>query len=71
MKQIKSEHADRKYYCDQCDFKSAHKSSLFNHVKSKHNGVKYPCDQCDYQATEKGRLNIHKKSIHSKPNTKG
>ena len=35
-------HLGRKYPCEECDYKAAHKSSLTTHQNSVHMGKKYP-----------------------------
>jgi len=55
---------DKRYECEQCDYKTNHSSDMHNHIKCKHDGVKYPCQQCGYQATQPSNLMRHIKSIH-------
>jgi len=40
------------YSCDQCDFTSAHPTSIKRHIQSKHEGVRYNCQVCDFDAAQ-------------------
>ena len=37
------------YSCNECDFKTARKSSLWLHKRTKHDGRIFKCDQCDIE----------------------
>ena len=54
----KSEHANHKYYCTDCDKEFSKLLHLMKHHQSVHDDKRYPCDQCDYQAKNKGYLSI-------------
>ena len=41
---------EKKFACDQCDFKATLRDNLLKHIKSRHKGVKFQCDQCHYKA---------------------
>ena len=55
---------DRKYPCDQCDYKSKRKTGLKRHHESVHDGIKYVCQECGYNATQISHLQKHKQSVH-------
>ena len=47
------------FACDQCDYKTAQKRDLKNHIFN-HTGEKpFACNQCDYKTTRKDSLKIH------------
>ena len=52
--------------CDQCDFKTALKSSLTDHIRQKHNKVPeyVACDICGKVKATKGELEAHIKNVH-------
>ena len=56
-------HEGFKYACVQCDYKTAFKGNLNNHVRAMHEGLKYACVQCDFKTAFKGNLNNHVRAI--------
>jgi len=52
------------YSCDQCDFTSAHPTSIKRHVASKHEGIRYQCKVCDFTAAQTHDLKRHTLRIH-------
>ena len=57
----------QKFPCDLCGFKTAHKSSLRDHINGVHLGVKpHKCDKCDFATAHYNSLAAHKKIPHLK-----
>ena len=52
------------YECIQCEYKTAVKGTLKQHIQSIHEGIKYPCNHCDHEATQRGNLQTHIQSKH-------
>ena len=55
---------ERKYQCNECEYKARVLAHLKSHIQYKHEGVKYPCSECSHQATTKSSLKLHIKAIH-------
>jgi len=55
---------DKKYACEQCDYKAKQRVKLITHVQAVHEGIKFPCTHCDYKATQLSNLNTHIKAKH-------
>ena len=56
--------AEAKFVCDKCDFKTAVKINLQDHIDVKHNGIKPCCTYCDFQTINPSLLRKHTKIIH-------
>ena len=55
-------HWGKNYNCNQCEYKTAHSSSLKMH-KRKHTGEKlHHCNQCEYKTAKSRNLQTHKKT---------
>jgi len=54
----------RTYMCEECDYFTKERRSLWRHKKVNHEGVKYLCSSCNYKATRKSHLNLHITSVH-------
>ena len=52
-----------KYNCDQCDFQTAWKSVLINHMQTIHS-FKLSCNQCKYQAKRPDQMEYHQQAKH-------
>jgi len=52
------------YSCDQCNFTSAHPTSIKRHVASKHEGIRHKCQVCDFHAAQTHDLKRHTMRIH-------
>lgn len=52
------------YSCDQCDFTSAHPTSIKRHVAAKHEGIRHKCQVCDFHASQTHDLKRHTSRIH-------
>ena len=50
--------------CDYCEFATAYRSILNEHVKVAHGTQKYDCPHCDHFARYKGNLDKHIYNIH-------
>ena len=55
---------EMKYQCQQCDFKTTSRGSLFNHHESVHVGRRFKFEECANQFIHKGDLTVHPKSLH-------
>ena len=55
---------DRKYPCNQCNYKASKVSHIQEHIKSIHEGARYPCNHCTYKATTQSNLIRHIRSYH-------
>jgi len=51
-KELLGDRDPRLYSCDQCDFTSAHPTSIKRHIQSKHEGVRHKCQVCDFDAAQ-------------------
>ena len=59
----------QEFACDRCDFRSARKYHLKDHIKSQHDMIKdFACDHpgCDYRTSRARLIKDHKKAIHDK-----
>ena len=57
------------FACDRCDFRSARKTHLKDHIKTQHDMIKdFACDHpgCDYRTSRARLIKDHKKAIHDK-----
>ena len=62
-----SVHLDNKpYACNQCDFRTAYKGHLPEHVKVKHEKKYITCPYCPHQSGYKGNLDKHIRNVHNK-----
>lgn len=52
-------HGDRKYFCDQCNFKAKTKSALNSHKDVHRTGESYSCDICNASFSVYRRLKAH------------
>jgi hypothetical protein len=54
--------------CPHCEFASAYRGHIKDHVRASHESVKYPCPYplCVHQSSYKGNLDKHIKNIHGK-----
>ena len=55
---------DAKYNCNICQYSTAEKGYLSNHIKSQHIYQRFFCNICDYESTQKSHLSTHTKNIH-------
>ena len=61
---IESIHEEKRYQCDQCDYKATCQTNLHTHQESIHNGKRYLCENCGYKATHPSSLLRHIKLYH-------
>ena len=61
---IESIHEEKRYLCDQCDYKATCQTNLRTHQDSIHNGMRYLCENCGYKATHPSSLLRHIKLYH-------
>ena len=56
------------HQCDFCDFCSAYRGHVKDHIRASHEAVKYPCPypMCNHQSSYKGNLDKHIRNIHTK-----
>merc|ERR1711874_315026 len=52
------------FRCTDCNFKTAYKSSLVNHIEAKHFDCSYSCDICGRVHSSKASLNMHFSRVH-------
>ena len=62
-KHNRSNHQGLQHFCNQCDFQTTLKASLYGHRNKKH-GAQYSCPNCDFQSTRKDHLKKHQESVH-------
>ena len=67
---LKSKLEDKKYKCDQCEWKSDSRLRLKIHVQSIHEGIYHFCNQCDRSYATLSGLVHHKRLIHDKKPSK-
>jgi hypothetical protein len=58
------EERDKPYSCDYCDFRTARKDNVGNHMKRLHEGVSSGCPACGQQFKMKCDLKKHLKNTH-------
>ena len=51
--------------CTDCNYSSAHGTTVKRHIESKHIGSLYVCDICQHRLSTQNALNIHKIRLHS------
>ena len=54
--------------CPHCEFASAYRGHVKDHIRASHEAVKYPCPypNCNHQSSYKGNLDKHIRNIHTK-----
>jgi hypothetical protein len=63
-------HLNKKgHKCPHCEFASAYKGHIRDHVRATHEAVKFPCPYplCNHQSSYKGNLDKHMKNVHARP----
>ena len=55
-------HAERKYACNQCNFKGLTPSRLDRHIQGKHEKSVQVCDKCEYKTSYSENFKIHLKT---------
>ena len=59
-------YADRKFDCDECDYKATQSGNLTVHKKMKHLKLRFPCNVCSHESGSMGNLASHVKRRHGK-----
>ena len=59
-----SQHGGGNYHCDECDFKTKHRNTLYIHINAVHKGIKYYRHKCAYTSTRHDNLKVHIVSVH-------
>jgi hypothetical protein len=64
-------HEMKRYYCDQCDFRSTSIGHLKDHKALKHSNLplSYKCETCDFKAISEKHVKKHVKRVHMPPTT--
>jgi len=55
---------DDRFICLECEYKTAYKQHLKQHVDFVHKGIGHLCDHCGFKARDKGQLKNHVLSTH-------
>eukprot|EP00092_Neocalanus_flemingeri_P008121 GFUD01008761.1.p1 GENE.GFUD01008761.1~~GFUD01008761.1.p1 ORF type:complete len:449 (-),score=54.82 GFUD01008761.1:191-1537(-) len=55
---------DDRFYCPDCEYTTAYKQHLKQHVDFVHNGIGHLCDHCGFKARDKGQLKNHVLANH-------
>jgi len=56
--------SDGKYSCTECEYQTAHRTTLKRHILAIHERVRFKCNQCDSEFTTETNLQTHKQSKH-------
>ena len=56
----------KKYFCDQCSYKSTQNTNLTKHKEKHHLKIRHNCEECDFSTLTKQYLKIHQDTKHSK-----
>lgn len=56
--------AAHKFKCENCDYSTAYKQHLKQHVNFVHKGIGHLCDHCGFKARDKGQLKNHVLATH-------
>jgi len=52
------------FYCEECDYTTAYKQHLKQHINFVHKGIGHLCDHCGFKARDKGQLKNHVLTNH-------
>ena len=59
----------KKFNCDQCDFRTGYADSLKGHIENVHDKIRMNCTICSWKGNSKN-LRTHKKAVHFSQNQK-
>ena len=57
-------HEGLNYSCNECDWSSKRKKSLYTHIAIKHIGLRINCNECDWSTTTSSKMKTHIQSKH-------
>ena len=63
---LERKHDQKQFQCKLCDFRTNHKSNIWQHKRMEHSDFKVVCDQCGYMTKVESDFNRHFKAKHAK-----
>ena len=63
---LERKHDQKQFQCKLCDFRTNHKSNIWNHKRRDHSDYRLLCEYCGYTTKVNSHLHSHIRAKHAK-----